>query len=62
MSAPVCPECGSAMLRFVNTFHGEAFAECQRPKCFWTQAPDEDLAISAALETYRRNNPPTEAA
>lgn len=57
MSAPVCPSCGDQSLRIANRHHHQTSVECFHSDCCWSQTPDEDLVILAALETYRRNQP-----
>jgi hypothetical protein len=58
MTPVSCPDCGSDSLRVVHRPH--FYVECQHGDCFWTQRPDADLVIAAALETRRRNQPPVE--
>lgn len=60
MSAPVCPECGLESLRVCYSREG-TFVECANLPCHFSQGIAEQDAILAALETYRRNNPPEAA-
>ena len=54
---PVCPECGDESLRIVMRHHRRTSVECKHVDCCWSQTPDDDVIIAAALETYRRNQP-----
>lgn len=58
IEATTCPSCGSKSLRVVRSGF---FVECDHEGCFWTQTPDNDLVIAAAIDTYKRNQA-TEAA
>lgn len=56
MSAPACfvaccPDCGGGLYWVAVSCY------CACRSCNWHQAPDEDLLILAAMETYRRNQP-----
>lgn len=60
---PVCPDCGGDRLYVVRgTGKVPIYIECGAWNCHWTQEPDTDLTILAALETYKRHQPAPEAA